>query len=40
MQAIEDRAIAAYWQALEEGKSKDEAGAIFIKTYQKVNRGK
>jgi hypothetical protein len=35
-QAADDKAMEAYWQAIEAGKSKDEAGEIFIKTYQKV----
>jgi hypothetical protein len=38
--AADDKAMEAYWQALESGKSKDEAGEIFIKTYQKVVHGK
>lgn len=35
-QAADDIAMEAYWIAIEEGKSKDEAGEIFIKTYQKI----
>lgn len=38
-QAADDVAMEAYWQALEAGKSKDEAGEIMIKTYQKVLYG-
>ena len=40
-QAADDMAMEAYWLALEEGKTVDEAGEIFIKTYQKfVRNGK
>lgn len=34
-QYADDKAMDAYWLALEEGKSVDEAGIIFIKEYQK-----
>ncbi|HEX6427968.1 MAG TPA: hypothetical protein VF008_09795 [Niastella sp.] len=40
MQAADDKAIEAYLRAIEAGKSKDEAGEIFIKTYQKFLHGK
>lgn len=39
-QYAEDIAMEAYWQALDEGKSVDEAGIIFIKEYQKCLHGK
>jgi hypothetical protein len=39
-QAADDVAMEAFWKALDSGKSKDEAGEIFIKTYQKVVHGK
>lgn len=39
-QAADDKAMEAYWQAIERGESKDEAGEIFIKTYQKVIKNK
>jgi hypothetical protein len=39
-QAADDGAMEAYWQAIEAGRSKDEAGEIMIKTYQKVLYGK
>jgi hypothetical protein len=35
-QAADDQAMEAMWQAIENGKSNDEAGEIMIKTYQKV----
>lgn len=35
MQSADDRAMEAYWKAIEEGKSVDEAGEVFVKTYQK-----
>lgn len=34
-QAASTAAMEAYYDAIEEGKSKDEAGEIFIKEYQK-----
>lgn len=37
-QAADDQAMEAYWLALEEGKSVDEAGVAFIKAYQKMVR--
>lgn len=39
-QAADDQAMEAYWKALESGMSKDEAGEIFINTYQKFLHGK
>lgn len=35
-QAADDAAMDAYWLALEEGKSKEEAGKIFSETYNTV----
>ena len=35
-QAADDQAMDEYWLAIESGKSKDEAGEVFIRTYQKV----
>lgn len=35
-QAADSAAMEAYYDAIEEGKSTDEAGVIFIRTYQKV----
>lgn len=40
MQSADDQAMDAYWRAIDEGKSKDEAGEVFIKEYQKVVYGK
>ncbi len=40
MQAIDDIALEAMWQALEMGESKEEANKIFSQTYQKVKDGK
>jgi hypothetical protein len=40
MQAADDQAMEAYWRAMESGMNKDEAGTIFIKTYQKFLHGK
>ena len=37
-QAADDQAMEAYWQAIAAGESKDKAGEVFIKTYQKVLR--
>lgn len=37
-QAADDAAMEAYWQAIERGESKDKAGEVFIKTYQKMVR--
>jgi hypothetical protein len=39
-QAADDVAMEAYWRAIEEGKSKDEAGEVFIITYQKFVYGR
>lgn len=38
-QSADDQAMEAFYDALSEGKSKDEAGEIFIKTYQKFVYG-
>jgi hypothetical protein len=35
-QAADSAAMEAYFDAIEAGKTIDEAGAIFIRTYQKV----
>lgn len=35
-QYADDMAMDAYWQALDEGKSVDEAGIIFSETYYKI----
>lgn len=40
MQAADDQAMEAYWLAIESGKTVDEAGEVFIKTYQKFVHGK
>jgi hypothetical protein len=40
MQAADTAAMEAYYDAIEEGKSKDEAGEVFIKEYQKMVHGK
>lgn len=37
-QSADDAAMDAYWIAIEEGKTVDEAGEIFIKEYQKSLR--
>lgn len=34
-QAADDNAMEAYWQAMKEGKTVDEAGEVFIRTYIK-----
>lgn len=39
-QSADTAAMEAYYDAIEEGKSKDEAGEVFIKTYQKSLYGK
>jgi hypothetical protein len=39
-QSADDQAMDAYWRALEEGKTVDEAGEVFIKEYQKGVYGK
>ncbi len=39
-QAADNAAMEAYWQAIEAGKSKEEAGEIFRETYQKCLHGK
>lgn len=33
--AADDKAMDAYWQAMKEGKTLDEAGEVFIRTYIK-----
>jgi hypothetical protein len=35
-QAADDVAMEAYWRAIERGESKEAAGEIMIKTYQKA----
>lgn len=37
-QFADDKAMEAYWSALEEGKSAEEAEAIFSETYYKIVR--
>lgn len=40
-QAADDKAMDAYWQALEGGKNREEANKIFSQTYiQALNHGK
>jgi hypothetical protein len=39
-QAIEDKAIAAYHKALDDGRTKEEAEKIFFSHFQKSNNGK
>lgn len=39
-QAIEDKAIAAYHKALDDGRGREEAERIFFKHFQKSNNGK
>lgn len=40
-QYADDKAMEAYWQAIEQGKTVDEAGEVFIKCYIKnVRDGK
>lgn len=39
-QAADDQAMEAYWMALKEGKSKEEANKVFSNTYIKVLHGK
>jgi hypothetical protein len=39
-QAADDQAMEAMWLAIERGESREEAGEIFIKTYQKCLHGK
>lgn len=39
-QAADSAAMEAYYDAIEEGKSVEEAGIIFIKEYQKSLHGK
>lgn len=39
-QAADDKAMEAMWQAIEQGRSKEEAGEIFSQTYKKVLYGK
>lgn len=40
MQAADDKAMEAYYDAIVAGKTVDEAGEVFIKTYQKFVHGK
>lgn len=40
MQSADNQAMEAYWKAIERGESKDKAGEVFIKEYQKVVHGK
>jgi hypothetical protein len=39
-QAADDKAMEAMWQAIEHGRSKEEANEIFNDTYKKVLYGK
>lgn len=40
-QAADTAAMEAYYDAIEQGKTVDEAGEVFIRTYQKhINNGK
>lgn len=39
-QTADTAAMEAYYDAIEAGKSKDEAGELFIKTFQKMVHGK
>lgn len=39
-QAADDAAMDAMWDALEAGKSREEAETIFLQTYIKVLHGK
>jgi hypothetical protein len=39
MQAIEDKAIAAYQKALDEGRTKDEAEREYFKHFNKGTNG-
>lgn len=39
-QAADSAAMEAYYDALSEGKTVDQAGEVFIKTYQKGLYGK
>jgi hypothetical protein len=39
-QSADTAAMEAYWKALEEGKSKEQAAVIFFNTYLKVKDGK
>lgn len=38
-QAADDQAMAAMWQALESGRSREEANKVFNDTYKKVIHG-
>jgi hypothetical protein len=38
-QAIEDKAIAAYHKALDDGRTKEEAEEIFFSFFNKANHG-
>jgi hypothetical protein len=38
-QAADDKAMDAYWLAMESGESKEEAGKRFSETYQKFVNG-
>lgn len=35
-QSADTAAMEAYYDAIEEGKTVDQAGEVFIKTYQKI----
>lgn len=37
-QAADDKAMDAYWRAIEAGKSAEEAETIFSETYYKIVR--
>jgi len=39
-QAADDQAMEAMWQALDEGRSREEANKIFSQTYINVLHGK
>lgn len=38
-QFADDKAMDAYWQAIDEGMNKDEAGEVFNDTYKKCLNG-
>lgn len=39
-QSADTAAMEAYWRAIDEGKTVDEAGEVFVRTYQKMINGK
>lgn len=39
-QSADDRAMDAYWRAINEGRSKEEAAVIFFNAYLKIVHGK